>query len=67
MAQNVITDWAGIVAPAATGFIVYSTHAFTAAFLLAAAVSLVGLIGWLGMLPRLEQIEWDTPCAQGLT
>jgi MFS family permease len=56
--QNSVGAMAGIVAPAATGLIVYSTHRFTAAFLLAAAMSLLGLIGWLWMLPPLEELRW---------
>jgi MFS family permease len=56
--QNSVGAMAGIVAPAATGFIVYGTHRFTAAFLLAAAVSLLGLIGWLWMLPQLTELRW---------
>ncbi len=55
--QNSIGSMAGIVAPAATGLIVASTHHFTAAFLLAAAVGLVGLVGWLWMLPPLAELK----------
>jgi MFS family permease len=63
--QNSVGSMAGIVAPAATGFIVYSTHRFTAAFLLAAAMSLMGLIGWLWMLPKLKELRWvDAPALQ---
>jgi sugar phosphate permease len=57
--QNTAASFAGVVAPAATGFIVASTHHFTAAFLLAAAVSLLGLIGWLWMLPKLAELPWE--------
>lgn len=61
--ENSCGSLAGVVAPAATGFIVYSTHAFTAAFLLAAAVAIFGLIGWLWMLPTLKEIDWDGEAA----
>jgi MFS family permease len=57
--QNSIGNFAGIVAPAATGFIVDSTHQFTAAFMLGGAVSLLGLVGWWWMLPKLTEIQWD--------
>jgi MFS family permease len=57
--QNTAASFAGVVAPAATGFIVASTHHFTAAFLLAAAVGLLGLIGWLWMLPKLAELPWE--------
>ncbi len=56
--QNSIGSMAGIVAPAVTGLIVASTHHFTAAFLVAAAVGLVGLVGWLWMLPPLAELNW---------
>jgi MFS family permease len=57
--QNSLGNFAGIVAPAATGFIIDSTHHFTAAFLLSGAVSMLGVIGWLWMLPRLAELQWD--------
>jgi nitrate/nitrite transporter NarK len=58
--QNSIGNFAGIVAPAATGFIVNSTHQFTAAFLLSGAVGMLGVIGWLWMLPKLAELEWES-------
>jgi MFS family permease len=57
--QNSVGSFAGVVAPAATGFLVGTTHHFTAAFLLAAAASLFGLIGWIAMLPKLALLPWD--------
>lgn len=57
--QNSLGNLAGIVAPATTGFIIASTHRFTAAFLLAAAVSLLGVIGWWWMLPKLKELKWE--------
>jgi MFS family permease len=57
--QNSLGNFAGIIAPAATGFIIASTHVFTAAFLLAAAVSMLGVIGWWWMLPKLAELQWD--------
>ena len=35
----------------------------TAAFLLAGAVSVLGLIGWLWMLPKLALLRWDVDAA----
>lgn len=57
--QNSLGNFAGIIAPAATGFIIGSTHHFTAAFLLAASMSMLGVIGWWWMLPKLEELQWD--------
>jgi MFS family permease len=56
--QNSLGNLAGIVAPAATGFIVQSTGHFTNAFLVAAAVSVLGLVGWIAMVPRLAALRW---------
>jgi MFS family permease len=56
--QNSLGNLAGIVAPLVTGFVVQSTGHFTHAFLVAAAMSMLGLIGWIWMLPKLEQLEW---------
>ena len=57
--QNSVGNVAGIFAPALTGFIIDLTGQFTLACVLAAAMSLLGLVGWIGMLPKLEQIDWD--------
>ncbi|MGA2776854.1 MAG: MFS transporter [Steroidobacteraceae bacterium] len=57
--QNSVGNIAGIVAPTLTGLIIDLTGQFTLACVLAAAMSLLGLVGWLSMLPRLEQIDWD--------
>ncbi len=56
--QNSLGNLAGIVAPALTGFIIQSTGQFTIAFLVAAAVSALGLIGWIWMLPKLAELQW---------
>ena len=57
--HNSIGALAGVVSPAATGFIIASTHQFTAAFLLAGAVSLLGIVGWWWMLPKLQELNWE--------
>jgi MFS family permease len=56
--QNSLGNLAGIVAPLVTGFVVQSTGHFTNAFLVAAVMSMLGLIGWVWMLPKLEQLTW---------
>jgi len=57
--QNSLGNLAGIVAPALTGFIVESTGHFTTAFVLAAGVSMLGLVGWVFMVPRIAELRWD--------
>ena len=56
--QNAIANTAGIVVPIVTGFIVDRTGSFDAAFILAAAVSLIGAAGWWIVLPRVEPVRW---------
>jgi MFS family permease len=57
--QNSVGNLPGVVAPWLTGFIIDATGQFTLAFLVAAVVSLLGLVGWLLMLPPLEELDWD--------
>jgi MFS family permease len=63
--QNSLGNFAGMIAPAATGFIIQGTGRFTAAFILAAAVSMLGLIGWVAMLPKLAELRWGGATAPG--
>ena len=56
--QNCMGSFAGVVSPWVTGAIIDSTHRFTNVFLVAAAVSLLGLIGWLWMIPKLKELAW---------
>ncbi len=56
--QNSLGNFPGIVAPWLTGFIIQSTGHFTNAFVVAAAVSLLGLIGWIWMVPKLAELKW---------
>jgi hypothetical protein len=58
--QNAVGNFAGVIAPALTGVLVESTHHFTAAFLLAGSVSVLGLAGWVWMVPRLAPLPWPS-------
>jgi ACS family D-galactonate transporter-like MFS transporter len=58
--QNAAGNLAGVIAPALTGLLVEETRHFTAAFLLAAIVSVLGLAGWVWMIPRLAPLPWAT-------
>jgi MFS family permease len=62
--QNSLGNLPGIVAPALTGYIIDATGHYTNAFVVAAAVSLLGLIGWVWMVPQLAQLPW-TLAARG--
>ncbi len=56
--QNSGGSLAGVIAPWLTGTLVDLTGHFTVAFLLASAVSLLGLVGWLVLLPKIQAIDW---------
>jgi len=57
--QNCIGNLAGIVAPAVTGFIVDRTGQFAPAFLIAGAVSLLGVLGWGVIIRNVEPVDWN--------
>jgi MFS-type transporter involved in bile tolerance (Atg22 family) len=57
--QNAIGNFAGVIAPALTGVLVEQTHHFTAAFVVAALVSVLGLVGWVWMVPQLAPLAWN--------
>ena len=56
--QNCVGNFAGIVAPIITGFVVDSTGEFTWAFAVAGLVSLTGVVGWGLVIPRIAAIDW---------
>lgn len=57
--QNALGNVAGIVAPAITGILVDQHHNFTAALLVVAGVNVLGLVGWLGLVPRIAPLAWQ--------
>lgn len=59
--QNAIANLSGVIAPALTGIIAERTAHFTAAFVVAAAVAVLGLIGWVWMIPRVAPLSWREP------
>jgi MFS family permease len=56
--QNASGNFAGAIAPALTGLLVGTSNRFTTAFLVAAGVSLLGLVGWVWMVPKLRPLTW---------
>lgn len=57
--QNMCGNVAGFIAPIATGLIIGATGSYDRAFLLAAAINVLGLVGWILMLPKIEPIRWQ--------
>jgi MFS family permease len=56
--QNGIGNFAGIIAPALSGFLVGQSQHFTSAFLVAAVISVLGVVGWVFMIPKVAPLEW---------
>jgi MFS family permease len=58
--QNSLGNLPGIIAPLLTGYIVDVTGHFTVAFVVAAVMSMLGVIGWIGMVPKLAELKWKS-------
>lgn len=56
--QGAVGNLAGIAGPAITGFLVDRTGSFYSAFALAIGVSLVGVLAWTVVIPRIEPVAW---------
>ncbi len=56
--QNSIGNLSGAISPWVTGIIVDLTGRFTLAFIAAAIVSVIGIVGWIGMVPKLAPLKW---------
>lgn len=57
--QNAIANLSGVLAPLLTGLLVQQTHHFTGAFVIGAAVSILGLIGWVWIVPVVAPVRWQ--------
>lgn len=56
--QNFIGNFSGIIGPIVTGLIV-DASGYGGAFYVTAAVSAVGALCWVWLVPRIETIDWD--------
>jgi MFS family permease len=56
--QGGVGNLAGIVGPAVTGFLVDRTGSFYSAFALAIGFSLLGVIAWTIVIPRITEVGW---------
>ena len=57
--QNMVGNFAGIAAPIITGLVVDWSGSFAGAFLVAAALSVVGILSWLFIVQRIDPVEWS--------
>jgi MFS family permease len=56
--QNMVGNFAGIVAPMVTGFIASRTSSFAPAFVLAGAMSIIGVLSWWLLVGPVRAVEW---------
>jgi MFS family permease len=57
--QNCIGNFAGIVSPALTGFVVQRTGHFFWAFAVTSGVLLAGAAAWAFIVGRVEPVQWQ--------
>jgi MFS family permease len=57
--QNTCANIAGITAPLITGIVVDRTGSFTVAFVIAAALGIIGIVAFGFVVRRIEPIDWN--------
>jgi MFS family permease len=64
--QNAISNTAGFLAPAVTGYLVkYSGGHYTLALWVTGAVALLGLLAWFVVVPVVDPVDWSRARAAG--
>jgi MFS family permease len=63
--QNFVGNLAGITAPVITGVAVDRTGSFSAGFVIAALVALIGIVAYGVVVRRIEPIDWSVSSALG--
>lgn len=58
--QNFCANIAGITAPLITGVVIDRTGNFSAAFVIAAGVAVLGFLAFVFVVRRIERIDWQT-------
>jgi MFS family permease len=61
--QNFVGNFAGIISPALTGFVVQRTGHYFWAFAVTAAVLLGGAMSWAFVVGRVEPVQWEPQSA----
>jgi len=56
--QNMVGNLSGIAAPIVTGVVVDWSGSFAGAFLVAAALSGIGILSWWTVVKKVEPIAW---------
>jgi MFS transporter, ACS family, D-galactonate transporter len=61
--QNFVGNFAGVVAPWLTGFLLDRTGHFSWAFFITTAVAWIGALSWIFIVGRIEPVEWTAGSA----
>lgn len=64
--QNGFGNFAGLIGPWLTGFVVDKTGKFLAAFVITAAVLVLGFVGWVFVIGPVEEVKWKPGKASAL-
>jgi MFS family permease len=64
--QNTCANVAGITAPLITGLVVDRTGSFTAAFMIAATLAVIGIVAFGFVVRRIEPIDWSVTAGRGV-
>jgi MFS transporter, ACS family, D-galactonate transporter len=56
--QNGFANFAGVIGPALTGFVVQGTGSFVAPFAITAGVCVCGVLAWVFVVGRVEKVDW---------
>ena len=59
--QNCLGNISGVLGPLITGFVIDRTGQFYWAFVIACAFTLVGILAWGVIIPRVAPIDWTPP------
>ena len=58
--QNMVGNFSGIAAPIVTGIVVDWSGSFAGAFLVAAALSAVGILSWWLVVQKVQPVDWSS-------
>jgi hypothetical protein len=62
--QNMMGNMPGIIGVLFAGVLIDASNgSYGTAFVLAGLVNILGLLGWIGILPKVEPIDWEAKAA----
>ena len=64
--QNGFANFAGVLGPSLTGFVLQQTRNFLAPFLITAGICVMGALAWVCIVGRVEAVDWASKRAVGI-